>query len=42
MMTWEEIKKLRSAYNHGYRTDETRLAAKLYIAEMRKRKKESN
>lgn len=35
---WVEVMALRSAYNHGIRTPETREACRIYVAEMRKRK----
>lgn len=38
-MDWVEVMALRSAYNHGIKTAETRKACRIYVAEMRKRKK---
>lgn len=38
VMSWRDVMALRSAYNNGLRTAETREACRIYIAEMRKRK----
>ncbi len=38
-MTWEQIMKLRSAYNHGHVTPETRKAASLYMKVRRKKQR---
>jgi hypothetical protein len=35
---WVEVMALRSAYNNGLKTPETREACRIYIKEMRKRK----
>lgn len=37
-MEWREVMALRSAYNNGLKTPETREACRIYINEMRKRK----
>lgn len=38
---WVEVLALRSAYNQGVKTDQTRAACNLYMAE-RNRKKKAN
>lgn len=37
-MEWREVMALRSAYNNGLKTPETREACRVYVNEMRKRK----
>lgn len=37
-MDWREVMALRSAYNNGLKTPETREACRIYVNEMRKRK----
>lgn len=36
---WAEVMALRSAYNNGLKTPETREACRIYINERRKKKK---
>lgn len=38
LMNYKDMMVLRSAYNHGFRTDETRAAAQQYINMRRKGK----
>ena len=39
-MEWSEVMALRSAYNNGLKTPETREACRIYINVMRKRREQ--